>query len=347
MDQGSAHRADLRLRPYRDFAYPRWTKEPPAGGAWIPSADAFRVEELPLYPFAGDGEHAAVTVEKRDRTTRDLAVAVARRLGVPPAAVGYAGMKDRACVAVQRFTVAGAGTAAAAAAFEAEGCAVLGATRHRNKLRLGHLAGNRFRVFAAGTDPERAARILERLARGGAPNYYGPQRFGGRGDNALQGLGVLDGRVRAGRWKRDLLVSALQSFVFNEVLARRVEAGALCVARPGDVLRREDSGGLFLCEDPAVDGPRVAGFEVSPPGPIWGRKMVAPAAGSAEDETRVLADLGLAPDRFRSQKGTRRPLRVRVADPAVAAAPGGAWLAFACPAGAFATSVVREVLGAD
>ncbi len=343
----AAHRTDLRLRPYRDFAYPRWSGEPAAGGGWVPSADTFRVEELPLYPFVGDGEHAAVTVEKRDRTTRDLAVAVARRLGVPPAGVGYAGMKDRACVAVQQFTVTGVDTAAAAAAFEAEGCAVLGATRHRNKLRLGHLAGNRFRVFAAGADPARAARVLEGLARHGAPNYYGPQRFGGRGDNALQGLGVLDGRVRAGRWKRDLLVSALQSFVFNEVLARRVEVRALCEARPGDVLRREDSGGLFVCEDPAADGPRAAAFEVSPTGPIWGRKMVSPAAGAAEGEARVLADLGLAPDRFRSQKGTRRPLRVRVADPGVEAAPGGTWLAFTLPAGAFATAVVREVLGVD
>jgi tRNA pseudouridine13 synthase len=105
------------------------------------------VEEISLYPFSGEGEHAVLVVEKEGTTTRDVAVGAAQVLGVAPSAVGYAGMKDKRCVAVQAFSVAGVSEAEAARAFEAQGCRVRSATRHRNKLRLGHSAGNRFRAF--------------------------------------------------------------------------------------------------------------------------------------------------------------------------------------------------------
>ena len=341
------NRGDPGFRPFRDFTYPRLCGELSAGGIWERGVATFRVEEIPLYPFAGEGEHAALWVEKRGRTTRDVAVGVARRLGLRPRDVGYAGMKDKACVAVQGFTVLGADPGAAREAFEAEGCRVLQATRHRNKLRLGHLAGNRFRVLLRESDPAAAEQVLERLGASGAPNYYGPQRFGLRGDNAAAGLAVLRGELRPGRWKRDLMVSALQAFVFNEVLARRVEAGTLAEALAGDVLRREDSGGLFVCTDPGEDSPRVERFEVSPTGPMPGRKMVRPGGAVAEAEAAVLRDLGIEEGLFRTETGTRRPLRVPVQGWRVEAEGSGVWVEFACPAGAFATSVVREITGRD
>jgi tRNA pseudouridine13 synthase len=339
-------RCRLEAAPYVDFDYPYLWTAPAAGGRWVSSPETFRVEEVPLYPFAGDGEHAALVVEKTAITTRDLAAAVAGLLGVPPAAVGYAGMKDKACIAVQGFTVAGVEETRAAAAFETAGARVVRASRHRNKLRLGHLGGNAFRLWIAGANPEAAATILGALARTGVPNYFGPQRFGARGDNAAKGLSVLQGRWRVGRWKRDLLVSALQSRVFNEVLARRVEEATLGSALEGDVLRREDSGGLFLCADPAVDSARVGAFEVSPTGPMHGRKMVRPAGLPGAVETSVLEALGLGEELFARETGTRRPLRAALEGGSVEAADGGCWISFSCPAGTFATSVVREVIGA-
>jgi tRNA pseudouridine13 synthase len=285
-------------------------------------------------------------VEKQGTATRDLAVGVAGRLGVSPAAVGYAGMKDKACTAVQAFTVTGVEEERARAAFEAEGARVLSATRHKNKLRLGHLAGNAFQLFLQGARAEAVATILAELTRTGAPNYYGPQRFGVRGGNPAKGLAVLEGRLRVGRWKRDLLVSALQSRVFNEVLARRLEEGSLVRALEGDVLRREDSGGLFVCRDPEEDTRRVEAFEVSSTGPMPGRKMVRADGPRAVAEAEVLRDLGLNEPLFSRETGARRPLRVPLGDPGVEAAAGGCWVRFSCPAGAFATSVVRELVGA-
>ena len=300
MPHPSAPRTDLHAAPFRDFDYPRLlagplgaVSAPPVpggtcpdvvpGGTWQATPETFRVEEIPAYPWCGEGEHAAFTVEKAGLTTRDLAVAVARTLGVSPSAVGYAGMKDRNATTVQAFTVTGVDTDRAAAAFEAAGGRVLQAGRHRNKLRLGHLAGNRFRTWVTGADPEGCGRALRHLEAHGVPNYYGAQRFGAKGDNAAVGLRVLRGEKRVKRWQRDLLTSAVQSFVFNEVLARRLEAGELETALPGDVLRREDSGGLFLCVDPEEDGGRVRAFEVSPTGPMPGRKMVAPGYGGSRE----------------------------------------------------------------
>lgn len=338
-------RADLSKAPYADFEYPRSPVIQPCGGTWRAAPETFRVEELPLYPFLGEGEHVIVRAERAGRTTRDLVVGVAHRLGIAPHAIGYAGMKDKGCVATQAFSLAGTDEAASRLAFEAEGCTVLEVTRHRNKLRLGHLAGNRFRVWLRGADVGDAAAAADALGRHGVPNYYGPQRFGARGDNAAQGHAVLLGRLRAGRWKRDLLVSALQSFVFNEVLARRLETGTLAVAMAGDVLRREDSGGLFQCAEPEVDTPRVRAFEVAPTGPMPGRKMVRPAGQVAAAEAAVLAGLGLKEDLFRRETGSRRPLRVPVREVRVEPAPDGVWIEFACPAGAYATNVVRELIG--
>ncbi len=338
-------RCNLARAPYRDFSYPRSGRIPKAGGTWVPGVETFRVEELPLYPFCGEGEHVALVVARAGQATRDLAVAVARGLGVPVAAVGYAGMKDRASVAVQAFTVSGVPEGPAAEAFAAEGCTVLSVSRHRNKLRLGHSAGNRFRVLLSEAPVPGVEAAAEHLARFGVPNYYGPQRFGAKGDNAAAGLALLRGRGKVGRWKHDLLVSALQSFLFNEVLARRVEAGTLEVALAGDVLRREDSGGLFLCTEPAADTPRVVRFEVGPTGPMPGRKMVQPGEAVAAGEAAVLRELGLEEALFRREVGSRRPLRVPVGALAVEPAAGGTWLSFTLPAGAFATSVVREVTG--
>jgi tRNA pseudouridine13 synthase len=297
-----------------------------------------------LYEFCGEGEHVIVVLRKAGRTTREIATGVARGLGVPPHAVGYAGMKDKACVATQAFSVAGADESRTQRAFEDEGCCVLRVTRHKNKLRLGHLAGNRFRAYLPGVETGSALAAGRELTAKGVPNYYGPQRFGARGDNAVRGLAILEGKQRATRWKRDLMVSALQAFVFNEVLARRLEEGNLYQALEGDVLRREDSGGLFLCTDSSEVAPRIRAFEVSPTGPMHGRKMIRPAGRPAEVEDSVLVELGLDKGLFDRQTGSRRPFRARLSEWSLDPASDGAWISFTCPAGVFATSVIRELM---
>lgn len=342
MNEARKTRLDVQRRPFRDFDYPLLTSGPRVG-RWTVAAEDFFVEEIPLYPFCGEGEHAVVIAEKRDLPTRDLAVRVAEILNLPAAAVGYAGMKDKAAVTVQAFSLTGVDEKRAAEAFAAAGARVVSTTRHRNKLRLGHLAANRFLILLRGGDTALSLERLNELARLGLPNYFGPQRFGAAGTNASEALLILTKRRKVGRWKRDLLASALQSFVFNEVLARRIEDGLYGQVLSGDVLQKTDSGGVFRCEAPEDDAPRLAAFEVSLTGPMPGKKMVEPDNIPADREREVFSELGLPENIFSGETGTRRALRVPLDAVGVEPCAEGVWLGFACPPGAYATSVVREI----
>lgn len=345
---------------------------PGTGGVARASEEDFRVEELPLYAASGAGDHLYVTVEKRGRTTPEVARELAAALGTVEREVGAAGLKDKRAVAVQRLSLPlPRGTAgpqaldkaeafrARALAAQGSGWRVLAAERHGNKLKPGHLAGNRFVVVLRGVAPgarARAEAVLARLAESGAPNLFGPQRFGMRGDNAALGAAILRRAPEAGRAARDrflrrMALSALQAELFNRCLAARLAAGTLCTALAGDVLRKRDSGGLFTCEDPAADQPRVDRGEVDPAGPLPGHAVRAAAGEVAAAEARVIAEAGLDPASFAvgggEMEGTRRPYRVPVADPALdEPEPGALRLAFALPPGSFALAVLREVMKA-
>jgi tRNA(Glu) U13 pseudouridine synthase TruD len=154
----------------------------------------FLVEEIPAYEPEGRGEHLFVHVRKRGMNTETVAEALARCCGVGANAVGFAGRKDRQAVATQWFSIHGgaeerlaalttAGVASCGAAGEQQGGSieVLAVSRHRNKMRLGHLLGNRFRLgLAADDEREHAALVAhtQRLLHEGVPNRFGTQRFG-------------------------------------------------------------------------------------------------------------------------------------------------------------------------
>jgi tRNA pseudouridine13 synthase len=70
-----------------------------------PTPEDFVVDEIPLYPPSGEGEHTFVRVEKRLRNTEGVRRELARLAGVRPAEVGYAGRKDRVAIARQWFSV--------------------------------------------------------------------------------------------------------------------------------------------------------------------------------------------------------------------------------------------------
>jgi tRNA pseudouridine13 synthase len=229
---------------------------------------------------------------------------------------------------------------------------VLWARRHGNKLRTGHLKGNRFRLRLRGVKDVGAAReAFSRLVARGVPNYFGEQRFGRERDNADRGKVLLLGQrlpQRPDRFQRKLYLSAFQSRLFNKALAARLRAGTFDQALLGDVLRKEDTGGLFVCEAPEVDGPRVAAFEVSPAGPMFGPKMTPSAHGVAEAESALLAEEGVTLSDFQrgggETEGTRRPYRVRIGNPEFSPEGEDLVLAFELSKGAYATEVLAELL---
>ncbi len=168
---------------------------PGVGGTIKVEPEDFRVEELPLYLPCGEGEHLYLDIEKRGLTTFEMLQRLARALGVREREFGYAGLKDARAAARQTVSVPGV-SPERALALQLEGIRILAARRHRNKLRLGHLSGNRFviriRGVAAGAE-EKALDIFHVLADLGVPNRFGPQRYGSLGNSALVGQALVRG----------------------------------------------------------------------------------------------------------------------------------------------------------
>jgi tRNA pseudouridine13 synthase len=166
---------------------------PGTGGHIKETCEDFLVEELPLYPACGSGEHLMLEVEKRGLTTFEMMRRLARALQVKERDMGYAGLKDAQATTRQFISVPGA-TAEQAAGLDLEGIRILSATRHRNKLRPGHLAGNRFTIRVRETGPEAeniAGDVLHILSLTGVPNFFGVQRYGVLGNSHLIGGALL------------------------------------------------------------------------------------------------------------------------------------------------------------
>ncbi|MBN2490957.1 MAG: tRNA pseudouridine(13) synthase TruD [Planctomycetes bacterium] len=206
------------------------------GGTIKAEPEDFVVDEIPLYPFAGQGNHVFFRIRKRDLSTFDAVRKIARALRLPEEAFGYAGLKDRHAVATQWLSLE-YGDVPLLEQLSVAGVEVLEITRHPHKLRVGHLAGNRFGIRIRGVDPARIAsarRILAVLEHRGVPNYYDRQRFGILGNSHLVGRALLTRDA-------DLLAACILgdggggNERFDEALAhyRRGEVTAAAEALPG------------------------------------------------------------------------------------------------------------------
>ncbi|MFW6051306.1 MAG: tRNA pseudouridine(13) synthase TruD [Myxococcota bacterium] len=335
------------------FLWPYWTSDVASvPGRIRVRPDDFRVDEVPAYAPAGHGTHLFVRFEKEGLGTSEAVRRLARALGVDARRASWAGLKDRHAVTTQWVSFEGAAeTDPEAVAIE--GVRVLQSARHPRKLRTGHLRGNRFRIRVRDVPEDRmqAVRdVLTVLERDGVPNYYASQRFGREGDNVERARAwIVDGARRPrDRRQRKWDVSVLQSWLFNMVLADRVADGLFDRAVQGDVMRKEDTGGMFVSEDRDADQARMARWEISPTGPMFGSRMRVAAGEQRRREEAALTRSGVpvaALDRLgRLGPGTRRSLRVRPRAPSLEPAEDGLILSFELPAGAYATAVLRELL---
>ena len=293
-------------------------------------------------------------VEKRGIATMPAVERLAQALGRHPREFGYAGLKDAHAVTRQWISIEHADEAELRG-LSVPGVSVLSLTRHGNKLKLGHLRGNRFDLLLRDVEPGAAARLrdnLADLAQRGAPNYFGEQRFGKRGANLEKGLRILYGNPRKAARRIPkrllrLLISAVQSEVFNRVLARRI--ASIDRLLDGDVAFLHANGACFSVEDAAQEQARCDRFEISPSGPLPGPKLLRAQAEPGAIEAAVLAELGVDCEIFGrvphgTNPGARRPLRIPVADPGVVPEETGLRVTFQLGKGCFATSVLRELL---
>ncbi|HET7845487.1 MAG TPA: tRNA pseudouridine(13) synthase TruD [Xanthomonadales bacterium] len=312
------------------------------------SPEDFRVTERLNFEPSGAGEHAFLVVEKRGANTEWVARQLARHAGVGPVAIGYAGLKDRHAITRQAYTVHLAGRADPDwSALDAEGVRVVSAVRHARKLQRGALRGNAFEIVVRDVEGDATAAdaTLAALARDGAPNYFGEQRFGRERGNVDAALAMFAGR-RVQREQRSILLSAARSALFNAVLAARVRDGSWREAREGDVFQLDGTGSIFGPE-PIDDAllARVASGDVHPTGPLWGRGALRSGGGVAALENGV-AQAHEAIARGLEAAGLeqqRRALRVRAAALRHEWRDGALHVAFELPAGAYATTLLAEL----
>jgi tRNA pseudouridine13 synthase len=341
-------------------APPLLTAELPGVGGRIKAApDDFAVEEIPAYAPSGQGEHLYLWVEKRGLGAEYFIRQVAQRLNLDPRDVGSAGLKDRHAVTRQMLSVP-QDAEPHLPRLDGDGIRLLSVSRHTNKLKPGHLLGNRFRILIRDVEhPERLGPILESIRTNGLPNFYGEQRFGRGGLNGLWGLALLrkeepppDEYGRKPnlhrRFLKKLVLSAAQSLLFNRYLARRLQDGLLRRVLPGDVMSHYPRGGLFVADDVPATQARFDARQVVTSGPMFGRKTFPARGAAAEREAALLAEAGLTSHSFLGfgplLEGTRRHNVVYVEDLQGAAEEGGVGLSFSLPAGSYATILLREVM---
>jgi tRNA pseudouridine13 synthase len=169
----------------------------PAPGVIKVDCADFLVEEVPLYPADGAGTHTYFLLEKAGISTYQAVQEVANALNVRRHEIGFAGLKDARAVARQWMSVEHIDPETVAA-LQVPRLRVLGTTRHTNKIRLGHLKGNRFIIKVRKIDPQSLAVLqdgLAELVRQGVPNYFGHQRFGYRGDTWRIGKAIVRGNI--------------------------------------------------------------------------------------------------------------------------------------------------------
>jgi tRNA pseudouridine13 synthase len=318
------------------------------------SPEDFVVEEIPAFAPSGDGEHLYLEIVKTNVTTNEAVRRICHALDVDDTAAGYAGMKDKRAVTSQTISVPFPRDRSCedALRLELDGVVVRRATRHGHKLKPGHLKGNRFSIALRGLDATAVpdiVRDLEQAGRRGVANAFGPQRFGRDGDNPERALAWLAGRTPGPKDRRDrrLLFSALQAELFNRVLSLRQAHGTWNVPIAGDLLRKCDTGGIFLCTDPEADAERALRGEICPTGPLFGVKMRWPEGEPAKIEREILqAAVGGTDllDRNRALgEGTRRAFVLHVRDLAIRKVrdeESALLVVFVLPKGGYATTLL-------
>ncbi len=338
---------------------------------FVPSARDFIVEEIPLYPFSGEGEHTILHVRKKELTTWEMVKIFSEHLGVPQREIGYAGLKDKHAMTIQYLSFP-ARHLDRLSTFAHPDIKILSTTRHTNKLRLGHLKGNRFSLRfkkVLGVQQAKIDSVLDWIGSNGVPNYFGYQRFGIHGDNWQEGQAIVEGRLRIrDRKKRQFLISAYQSKRFNDWLSRRIEisrllgsfheeeverlmalpAGTLSGAQgqehflkilQGDVMMHYPHGRIFHADDPAAEAVKFAARDRAPTGLIPGKRVQRAIEHARQIEGPF--DVSISED------GSRRYAWIWPEGITRRYVPEKAHyeLGFTLPKGAYATNIVEMLRG--
>jgi len=312
--------------------------------------DDFIVEEqLPFHPD-GSGEHVFLQIEKCGENTEYVARLLARFAGVRQRDVSVAGLKDRHARTTQWFSVWLPGKDAPDwQQIETKSIKVVQSLRHARKLKRGVLSGNRFEIIIRELqgDKTRLDEQLQQINIAGFPNYFGVQRFGHQGQNVDKAMSLFQG-AKVKREQRSIYLSAARSYLFNQLLAKRVIASNWNQAVSGDVCIFDQSNSYFKSTElDASVLQRIKRGEIHPAGLLFGKGERETSALALEFEDSII-DLNteLVDGLIKYDlKSDRRSLRIMVRDLRWDfKSDSELLLKFSLPAGSYATSLIRELI---
>jgi len=325
--------------------------KPRVQGQFKSSCEDFGVIEDLGFELSGAGEHLCVRIRKSGVTTAHVLKVLAEHSGIRERDIGYSGLKDKQGVCEQWFSLYLAQRPDIdLRPIENEQMQILEIARNDRKIRRGSHRANLFQIRLRDLNGELdclEARLTS-IASEGVPNYFGEQRFGFDSNNVSQALAMFRGQLKLRKgFKRGMLLSAARSYVFNAQLSQRVAGGSWNQYLDGDVMNLQGTESVFVpaeWDDTLVQ--RLGEHDIHPTGALWGKgkHKVSGAAKQLECEVAArhqeicdgLVSFGL--------EQARRSLRLMVNNLQWRREQDDLLLEFSLPPGAYATTVLREVL---
>lgn len=321
-------------------------------------ADFRVIENMPV-EFTGQGEHLWLLIEKTNTNTNWLAGQIAQHFQLSKNQVHYSGLKDKHAVTTQWFSCQvpiKQDVEPLIQTFTLSDIKILQYTRHQKKCQIAMHKSNHFEIWLRDSSLSRVqlTERLEHIRVNGVPNYFGPQRFGIDGQNIFQAKELLSKRAKRSKKQKELIFSALRSFLFNVVLAQRVTDHTWQTLLPGEAVQITGQKGFFNVdhakEDKASIMEKFNNGLYHPTGPLYGENDENVAGELAQFERdcinryplfiELLARARLMP--------ARRALRLFVQNLDYEFQENAdCCLRFDLPAGGYATSILKEIISQD
>ncbi len=310
----------------------------------------FQVNEITNRELVESGPHMYLYIEKKGTNTHWLARKLANHAKIDLKDVGYAGLKDRHGVTRQWFSLPIKNKEPDLThVFNGDEFTLIEKGFYGVKLKRGALGGNQFKLILRNVDGLKSEieTRLELIKSKGVPNYFGEQRFGHNNENLHQAAKFYQtGKRPRNRQKTSMYLSASRSYLYNKMLANRVEADSWTKAIDGEVFGFAGSLRGFRQEGTEEEVTRFNEREIHPTCAMWGRGESLAANQLLEIEQSVANANPVFAEGIEKQgmKQERRATRLLI--------PGLEWqwladdvleLSFELASGFYATSVLREL----
>ncbi|GAA6136197.1 tRNA pseudouridine(13) synthase TruD [Oceaniserpentilla sp. 4NH20-0058] len=312
--------------------------------------DDFFVSEITNRQLHASGPHLYLHIEKRGVNTHWLARQLANHAKIDLKDVGYAGLKDRHAVTRQWFSLPLKNNEPDLThLFAKDEFTLLSKGYYGVKLKRGALGGNAFRIVLRNVQGDQAKinQRLELIRNQGVPNYFGEQRFGHDFENIQQAQQLFEsGKRPRNRQKASMYTSAARSYLFNNMLAKRIELKQWDIPMEGEVFGFAGSLRGFKQENNEDERNRLRAQRIHPSCALWGKGDALSEGALAQLEQTQAHAYPLLSQGLEKQglKQERRATRMLL--------PDLFWqwqddstlvLRFNLASGYFATSVLREL----